>query len=643
MKNLIKTFIITLIIVCISTTIVFAEDNSNSLAVNTIPFAEVVELNEDNNIVSASTHDNVILLNLRDKTTVFAENSTDTTNYLTKHNLLLVPKTDSSEKTSGIVNWFSSLFGMLKGYIVLVGIFLIIFAILKLIFIIINKRRFKKFLKNEIPNFDNFINEQLRNNSENNNHAGCGHGFNPNFYNNTNNSPYPPNSGKKQGKDTVEKPKVTLKDVEGLDELKEDLYRIIDYLKNPQKYKEMGARAPKGVILYGPPGTGKTLIAKAIAGEAGVSFLNAVGSDFCEKYVGVGAQRVRELYKKARNSAPCIVFIDEVDAVAGKRDAEGNTEDERTTNALLAELDGFKGCDGVITICATNRLDLLDSAFQRAGRFDLKLAVNLPDAEGREKILRLHAKNKKIGKDINFKELSGKTIGFSGADLEALLNEGALLAASKNKKEISMEEINDAFFKIIMKGNKKKNKDVEQTKKIIAWHEAGHTLATKLLTDDSVPSVTIVGSTSGAGGVTFRTPKEMVLHSKKYLENLIKVMYAGRAAEELLLGSKEDITTGASQDIKQATNIIKEYIASYGMSNAGMLDLSQFTRDYESILEEAKNLALKFYDETISVLQENIETLKKIAETLYEKETLNEDEIDNIISNSNILEEAVTE
>jgi cell division protease FtsH len=642
MKNFIKTFIITLIIVCMSATIVFAKDNSNSLVVDAIPFAEVVELNENNNIVSASTYDNLILLNLKDKTTIFAENSTDTTNYLTKHNLLLVPRTDAIEKTSGIAGWFSSIFGMLKGYAVLVGIFLIIFAILKLIFAIINKRRFKKFLKNEIPNFDNFINEQLRNNSENHNMPGAGSSFNPGFYNDANQKSYQ-NQSKKQGKDTVEKPKVTLKDVEGLDELKEDIYRIIDYLKNPQKYKEMGARAPKGVILYGPPGTGKTLIAKAIAGEAGVSFLNAVGSDFCEKYVGVGAQRVRELYKKARNSAPCIVFIDEVDAVAGKRDAEGNTEDERTTNALLAELDGFKGCDGVITICATNRLDLLDSAFQRAGRFDLKLAVNLPDAEGREKILRLHAKNKKIGKDINFKELSGKTIGFSGADLEALLNEGALLAASKNKKEISMEEINDAFFKIIMKGNKKKNKDVEQTKKIIAWHEAGHTLATKLLTDDSVPSVTIVGSTSGAGGVTFRTPKEMVLHSKKYLENLIKVMYAGRAAEEILLGSKEDITTGASQDIKQATNIIKEYIASYGMSNAGMLDLSQFTRDYESILEEAKDLALKFYDETLTTLQENVEVLKKIAETLYEKETLNEEEIDNIISNTNVLEEAVTE
>ena len=236
-----------------------------------------------------------------------------------------------------------------------------------------------------------------------------------------------------------------------------------------------------------------------------------------------------------------------------------------------------------------------------------------------------------MAEEINFEELSKKTIGFSGADLESLLNESALLAASKDKKEVTNEEINDAFFKIIMKGNKKKNKDVEKTKRLIAWHEAGHTLATKLLTDDSVPTVTIVGSTSGAGGVTFRTPKEKVLHSKKYLESLIKVSYAGRAAEEILLNSQEDITTGASQDIKHATDIIKDYIMSYGMGNLGMLDVYQFTRDYKNILEEAQKLAKEFYTDVLNLLKENKETLTSLANHLYEKETLHEDEIDKIM------------
>ena len=410
--------------------------------------------------------------------------------------------------------------------------------------------------------------------------------------------------------------------------------RIVDCLKNPKKYEAIGARTTKGVILYGPPGTGKTLIAKAIAGEAGVPFFSMVGSDFVEKYVGVGAQRVRDLYKKARKAAPCIVFIDEVDAVAGQRGRDENTESDQTINALLAELDGFKSSDNIVTICATNRLDMLDSAFKRAGRFDLKLAVGLPDKKGRKNILGVHAKNKKLHSEVDLEVLANKTVGFSGAELEALLNEAALVAVGKDKKEIDYEDIDDAFFKLVMQGNKKKREKITEVNKVVAWHEAGHTLATKLLTDDSVPSVTIVGSSSGAGGVTFRTPQEdNILHSKKYLESLIQVMYAGRAAEEIYFGDEDSITTGASQDIKQASGIIKEYLSIYGMGNLGMLDLGQFRHDYEDIVSEASEMAKSLYSSVLKLLEENKETLKNLAEQLLEKETLVESEIDEILGN----------
>lgn len=429
-------------------------------------------------------------------------------------------------------------------------------------------------------------------------------------------------------------PDVKFDDVEGIEELKSDIMRIVDCLKNPKKYEAIGARTTKGVILYGPPGTGKTLIAKAIAGEAGVPFFSMVGSDFVEKYVGVGAQRVRDLYKKARKAAPCIVFIDEVDAVAGQRGRDENTESDQTINALLAELDGFKSSDNIVTICATNRLDMLDSAFKRAGRFDLKLAVGLPDKKGRKNILGVHAKNKKLHSEVDLEVLANKTVGFSGAELEALLNEAALVAVGKDKKEIDYEDIDDAFFKLVMQGNKKKREKITEVNKVVAWHEAGHTLATKLLTDDSVPSVTIVGSSSGAGGVTFRTPQEdNILHSKKYLESLIQVMYAGRAAEEIYFGDEDSITTGASQDIKQASGIIKEYLSIYGMGNLGMLDLGQFRHDYEDIVSEASKMAKSLYSSVLKLLEENKETLKNLAEQLLEKETLVESEIDEILGN----------
>ena len=438
-------------------------------------------------------------------------------------------------------------------------------------------------------------------------------------------------SKKEESKEEAEKiKKITFADVQGIDELKPDLYRLVDCLKNPKKYEELGARMPKGMVLYGPPGTGKTLTAKALAGESGVPFLSICGSDFVEKYVGVGASRVRELYKKARSCAPCIVFIDEIDAIGGGRGDSNNSEKDQTINALLAELDGFKGSDNVLTICATNRLDILDPALLRAGRFDLKLAVGLPDREGREAILKLHSKNKKLNETVSIPALAKKTIGFSGAELENLLNESALTAAANDKKFIDNEDIENAFFKIIMDGNKKPRKEVDEDTYLTAWHEAGHTLATKLLTKDGVPTVTIIQSTSGAGGVTFMAPDEKNLPSKKYLRNKIKVDYAGRAAEEIYLGNSDDITTGASQDIKQATAVIKSYIGAYGMGSKGLIDIKQLTAQYD-IVEEAAELSNMLYQETLELLRANEDKLRALADALIAKETLYEDEIDEIL------------
>ncbi len=427
-----------------------------------------------------------------------------------------------------------------------------------------------------------------------------------------------------------EAPKVTFDHVQGIDELKPDLMRLVDALKNSEKYQRLGARPTKGLILYGPPGTGKTLIAKAISGEAEVPFFAASGSDFMEKYVGVGASRIRELFSNARKASPSIVFIDEIDAIGGGRGDSNNSEKDQTINALLTELDGFQPTEGVLTICATNRLDILDPALTRPGRFDLKVAVNLPDKKARYQILKLHSANKVLSEEVNINELVKKTNGFSGAELENLLNESALIAAGKDRDSITNQDVEDAYYKILMNGYKKERMEEDKNIRLIAYHEAGHTLATKLITKDSVSAVTIMQSTSGAGGVTFRSQEDTGLKSKKDLRNLIKVMYAGRAAEELFLGDTDDISTGASQDIKQATQIIKEYIGVYGMGNNGMIDLTQLTNQF-NIIDEASSLAISLYRETLEFLRTQKESLDKLAFALLEKETLNEEEIDWIL------------
>lgn len=438
------------------------------------------------------------------------------------------------------------------------------------------------------------------------------------------------------------KPDITFNDIAGEKELKRDLQFIVQYLKDPKKYTEIGARMPKGIILYGPPGTGKTLTAKAIAGTAGVPFFSVSGADFIELYVGLGAKRVRELYKKAKESAPCIVFIDEIDAVGGKRNsAASHTESNQTINALLNELDGFNGTEGILTIAATNLVDSLDPALIRPGRFDKQMAVPMPEREDREKIIEIHCRGKKIANDVDFGEVATMTVGFSGASLEALMNEAAFIAVSNGHQVIQMEDIDHAFYKMVMKGDRKddqSHRDKEELE-IVAWHEASHALATKLYTEDNVPKVTIVSSTSGAGGVTFRNPKEMHLLSKKYIEGIIKVMYAGRAGEKCFLGSDDMITTGASSDIKQASEIIKEYISVYGMNEKyGLINLSTFsTIENNQIIEEAASISKKLYSDVEKDIMNYKDVLAEIVEELLKNESIDEKALDNILTKHGII------
>lgn len=426
--------------------------------------------------------------------------------------------------------------------------------------------------------------------------------------------------------------------VAGNEEAKEEMHSLVDFLKNPDKYKEKGAVLPKGAVFYGPPGTGKTLLAKAIAGEAKVPFFEANASDFIEMYVGVGAKRVRALFDEARKQAPCILFIDELDAVGKKRGgADSNSEQQQTINALLGELDGFNGEEGIVVIAATNRLQDLDEALIRPGRFDKHIAINLPDKSDRMKILDVHAGNKEFAADVDFNELAKLTIGFSGADLQALLNESAILSVTNEHELITKEDIDDAYFKQVMKGHKKKNqKDrLKDELTLVAWHEAGHALLAKRVQKSEVPKVTILSSTNGAGGVTFITPDKNPLPSKAHMENRIKTLYAGRIAEYLLLGDENLITSGASSDIEQATKIIRAMINDYGMSQEyGMLNLNELTGGKhlaDNLVSEASKISKRLYQETTQFMFENSAALEAIAEALLEKETLTEDELDYIL------------
>lgn len=428
--------------------------------------------------------------------------------------------------------------------------------------------------------------------------------------------------------------KTTFKDIAGLKQVKSDMELLIDFLKEPEKFNEAGAKMPKGVILTGPPGTGKTLLAKAIAGEANVPFFSVSGSDFIEMFVGVGAKRVRELFKSAEKVAPCIIFIDEIDAIGGSREAQasGNTEQRQTINALLSAMDGFSGREGILVIAATNRIDDLDPALIRPGRFDKQITVPLPDTPSeRLEVINLYKNNKKFSDDVDFNLLSKETIEFSPADIEALLNEAALISVQKKLPYINRKCIDDAIYKKLLRGHAKRDavRDDEELK-LVAWHEAGHATIAKLC-DMDVSKVTIVKSTSGAGGVNIIVPKKMGLYSIDELSNQVRMCYGGRCGEMMLYGDKTKITTGASADIKQATSVIHEMITTYGMTDTyGMLNLTDLHIDNRTILEEAMKMSKRFEHETMEMLEEYKDMHQEIVKCLLEKETIDGDELDEI-------------
>ena len=436
--------------------------------------------------------------------------------------------------------------------------------------------------------------------------------------------------GKSRAKLLLEGQKTaSFKDVAGLKEEKYDLEEVVDFLKDPKKYKDIGARIPKGILLVGPPGTGKTLLARAIAGEAGVQFFSISGSDFVEMYVGVGASRVRNMFEEAKKNKPCLIFIDEIDAVGRKRGSGlggGHDEREQTLNQLLVEMDGFSANENIIIIAATNRVDILDPALLRPGRFDRQIYVGAPDVKGREEILKVHAKGKKIDEDVDFKEVAKTTSGFTGAQLENLLNEAAIIAAKKNKEQISIKEIRKAFIKVGV-GTEKKSRIVsEEERAITAYHEAGHAIVTEMLPlMDEVHIISII-PTGGAGGYTMHLPVDKGYLSKKYLTQDIMVLFGGRIAEEIIF---DDITTGASNDIERATRIAKGMVTKYGMSSLGPIEFidDEISQSLASDIDnEVKEIISSCYKKAKEILMDNIEYLHSVAKLLLEKEKITGDE-----------------
>ena len=444
--------------------------------------------------------------------------------------------------------------------------------------------------------------------------------------------------------------KVTFKDVAGLQEEKEELEEIVDFLKEPKKYLQVGARIPKGVLLVGPPGTGKTLLAKAVAGEAGVPFFSISGSDFVEMFVGVGASRVRDMFTEAKLHAPCIIFIDEIDAVARRRGAGvggGHDEREQTLNQMLVEMDGFGYNEGIIVMAATNRVDILDPAILRPGRFDRKIGVGRPDVRGREEILAVHIKNKPLGEDVDLKEIARTSAGFTGADLENLMNEAAIYAAKAKRAYIMQEDIRRAFIKVGIGEEKKSRIISEKEKKITAYHEAGHAILFHVLPDmGPVHTISVIPTGMGAAGYTMPLPgeDEMFNSKKKMLQNII-VDFGGRVAEELIFG---DVTTGASQDIKQATQMARAMVTQYGMSDkVGLIhygsdddevfigrDLAH-TKGYADqtaalIDGEVKNIIDESYAKAKELLQEHMNVLHRCAQLLIEKEKIGREEFESL-------------
>ena len=467
--------------------------------------------------------------------------------------------------------------------------------------------------------------------------------------------------GKSRAKLSDDKHQAKFADVAGLKEEKEEVKELIDFLKNPKKFQKLGARIPKGVLLVGPPGTGKTLLARAVAGEANVPFFYISGSDFVELFVGVGASRVREMFKDAKRSAPCLIFIDEIDAVGRQRGTGlggGHDEREQTLNQLLTEMDGFGENEGIIIMAATNRPDVLDPALLRPGRFDRQVTVSLPDANEREQILKVHAKNKILAPDVNLKNLSLRTPGFSGADLENLLNEAALLAVRRNKDAITMDEIDEATDRVLMGPAKVSRKITDKEKRLVAIHESGHAvIGLKLEDANEVHKITIIPR-GVAGGYTMMLPKEekMGIMTKNELEAQITGLLGGRVSEEMYLG---EITTGASDDFRRATNIARAMVTEYGMSDLGPVEYEEKSegvflgRDYaksknfsdkvaHEIDEEVRKIINECYKKAQEILEDNKDLVMLLADALVQNETLTKEQIDSLVKTGKLTPE-VTE
>jgi cell division protease FtsH len=469
------------------------------------------------------------------------------------------------------------------------------------------------------------------------------------------------NFGKSRARVQMEpQTQVTFGDVAGIDQAKLELNEVVDFLKNADRFTAIGAKIPKGVLLVGPPGTGKTLLARAVAGEAGVPFFSISGSEFVEMFVGVGASRVRDLFEQAKTNAPCIVFIDEIDAVGRQRGAGlggGNDEREQTLNQLLTEMDGFEGNTGIIIIAATNRPDVLDAALLRPGRFDRQVVVDRPDYGGRVEILKVHARGKTLGKDVDIERIARRSPGFTGADLSNLLNEAAILAARRNLTEISMDEINDAIDRVLAGPEKKDRVMSERRKLLVAYHEAGHALVGALMPDyDPVQKISIIPR-GRAGGLTWFTPSEdrmdSGLYSRSYLENQMAVALGGRISEELIFG-EEEVTTGASGDLQQVARVARQMVTRFGMSDVlgpvalGRQQGNMFLgrdimseRDFSeetaaAIDSEVRKLVDIAYDRAKHVLISNRHILDKLADMLVEKETVDAEELQELLANNDV-------
>ncbi|HEY9630353.1 MAG TPA: ATP-dependent zinc metalloprotease FtsH3 [Coleofasciculaceae cyanobacterium] len=469
------------------------------------------------------------------------------------------------------------------------------------------------------------------------------------------------NFGKSKARVQMEpQTQVTFGDVAGIEQAKLELAEVVDFLKNADRFTAVGAKIPKGVLLVGPPGTGKTLLAKAVAGEAGVPFFSISGSEFVEMFVGVGASRVRDLFEQAKANAPCIVFIDEIDAVGRQRGAGlggGNDEREQTLNQLLTEMDGFEGNTGIIIIAATNRPDVLDAALLRPGRFDRQVVVDRPDFAGRLEILNVHARGKTLSKDVDLEKIARRTPGFTGADLANLLNEAAILAARRNLTEISMDEVNDAIDRVLAGPEKKDRVMSEKRKTLVAYHEAGHALVGALMPDyDPVQKISIIPR-GRAGGLTWFTPSEdrmdSGLYSRSYLQNQMAVALGGRLAEEIIFG-EEEVTTGASNDLQQVARVARQMVTRFGMSDrlgpvalgraqGGMFlgrdimaerDFSEETA--AAIDDEVRNLVEQAYRRAKSVLLENHAILDKLADMLIERETVDAEELQELLATNSV-------